>query len=234
MDGKRVCFELLARLENHGSKEVTDTSAYSIEHIMPQNERLSPEWRNMLGEDWRELQQQWLHRLGNLTLTGYNSTYSDRSFDEKKTIVGGFSDSSVRLNKVVRESAVWTPVEMEQRGKELSRRARLIWVPLVVDKSLIDAAAQDEMRALAKNRDVGKVKMTSESRALFDVLRAKIRDLDSNIIELAEQHTVSYHSPDFFLEVLPRKGWINLLLALDFNEVDDPAGIDHTLVMPVL
>ena len=34
--GKRVCFELLDRLENDGSKEPTDTSNYSIEHIMPQ------------------------------------------------------------------------------------------------------------------------------------------------------------------------------------------------------
>lgn len=108
MYGKRVCFELLTRLENHGSKEVTDTSKYSIEHIMPQNEKLSPEWRQMLGDDWRETQRQWLHRLGNLTLTGYNSTYSDRPFDEKKTIRGGFAESSVRLNKFVRECATWT------------------------------------------------------------------------------------------------------------------------------
>jgi hypothetical protein len=101
--GKRVCFDLLDRLENHGSRESTDTSKYSIEHIMPQNEKLGPEWRKMLGENWRDVQRQWLHRLGNLTLTGYNSTYSDRPFTEKKTITGGFEVSSVRLNKFVRE-----------------------------------------------------------------------------------------------------------------------------------
>ncbi len=98
--GKRVCFELLNRLENDGSKEPTDTSNYSIEHIMPQNENLSPEWVEMLGADWSDIQRQWLHRLGNLTLTGYNSKYSDRPFAEKKTISGGFEESSVRLNKV--------------------------------------------------------------------------------------------------------------------------------------
>ncbi len=38
---KRVCFDLLDRLENHGSRETTDTSQYSIEHILPQNEKLS-------------------------------------------------------------------------------------------------------------------------------------------------------------------------------------------------
>jgi len=116
--GKRVCFDLLDRLENHDNREPVDTSKFSVEHIMPQNEKLKPEWREMLGDDWREVQRQWLHRLGNLTLTGYNSTYSDRSFDEKKTIPGGFVESSVRLNRFVREQPVWTALEMERRGKE--------------------------------------------------------------------------------------------------------------------
>ena len=90
--GKRVCFELLDRLENDGSKEPTDTTNYSIEHIMPQNDKLPAEWREMLGAHWADVQRQWLHRLGNLTLTGYNSKYSDRQFAEKKTISGGFEE----------------------------------------------------------------------------------------------------------------------------------------------
>jgi hypothetical protein len=44
-------------------------------------------------------------------------------------------------------------------------------------------------------------------------------------IELAEEKSVSYHAPAFFLEVLPRKNRITLLLDLDINEVDDPSGI---------
>ena len=74
----------------------------------------------MLGDNWRDIQRRWLHRLGNLTLTGYNSTYSDRPFQEKKTIQGGFNESSVRLNRFVRESPVWTETQMETRGKELA------------------------------------------------------------------------------------------------------------------
>ncbi|MBE3050160.1 DUF262 domain-containing protein [Candidatus Bathyarchaeota archaeon] len=223
--GKRVCFDLLDRLENHGSREPTDTSKYSIEHIMPQNENLAPEWQDMLGDNWRDVQREWLHRFGNLTLTGYNSTYSDRPFDEKKTITGGFNESSVRLNKFVREQQVWTSAEMERRGKELARRALSIWPPLVVDKALIEAAKQEEMQALAKRRDVAKVQMSQKARRLFELLRERIRDMDGDIVELAEKRSVSYHGPAFFLEVLPRKNKINLLLALDFNEVHDPSGI---------
>jgi hypothetical protein len=99
---KRVCFHLLVGLENRDRKEQCDTSAYSIEHIMPQNEKLPEAWRALLGENWRQVQQNWLHRLGNLTLTGYNSTYKDRPLSEKQSIPNGFMQSSVRLNQDVR------------------------------------------------------------------------------------------------------------------------------------
>ena len=223
--GKRVCFELLDRLENHGTKEPTDTSSYSIEHIMPQNEKLVAKWRKMLGDDWHEVQRQWLHRLGNLTLTGYNSKYSDRPFDEKKSISGGFQESSVRLNKYVREQSKWTANEMETRGKALAGKALSIWKPLTVDQALIDAAEQKEVRELAKRRDVGKVPMTQTARQLFEALSARISALDASIIELAEKKSVSYHGPSFFMEVLPRKHRLNLLLAVEFNEIDDPTEI---------
>lgn len=223
--GKRVCFNLLDRLENYGSKEPTDTSKYSIEHIMPQNEKLGLKWREMLGNNWRDIQRQWVHRLGNLTLTGYNSTYSDRPFTDKKTISGGFEESSVRLNKFVREQPVWTPVEMERRGKSLAKRAISIWPCVVVDKALIDAAEQAEMRERAKRRDAGTVPMTTDARNLFNLLRVKVMEIDPDIIELGELKSVSYHGPYFFLEVLPRKNQINLILPIDFNEVEDPFGI---------
>lgn len=223
--GKRVCFDLLDRLENHGTKEPTDTSKYTIEHVMPQNDRLRVEWKEMLGSQWREVQRQWVDRLGNLTLTGYNSTYSDRPFEEKKTIPGGFKDSSVRLNRFISEQPQWTPAEMERRGKELAGRALLIWPRLIVEKSLIDAAELVDMKARASRRDVAKVLMTAAARSLFEALRAKVLAIDSEILELAEEKSVSYHGPSFFMEILPRKGRINLLLAIDFNEIEDPYGI---------
>jgi predicted transport protein len=55
------------------------------------------------------------------------------------------------------------------------------------------------------------------ARELFELLRARTRELDDTIIEIAEQKSVSYRGPSFFLEVLPRKYRIYVLLALDFN-----------------
>jgi predicted transport protein len=221
----RICFDLLDSLETRGTKEPADTSKYSIEHIMPQNEKLGPTWRKMLGKEWQSTQREWLHRLGNLTLTGYNSTYSDRPFEEKKAIKGGFSESSVRLNKFVREQDQWTPREMERRGKRLASQALEIWPMLSVNRELVEKARDSEMRETAKKQDVSSVVMSQTARSLFDALRVKVQAFDADIIELAEKKSVSYHGPTFFLEVLPRKKRIGLLLPLDFNEVDDAGGI---------
>lgn len=222
---KRVCFYLLDRLENHDSKEPSDTSKYTIEHIMPQNENLAPEWQRMLGDDWRDVQRRWLHRLGNLTLTGYNSKYSDRPFEEKKTMEKGFEESAVRLNKYVREQAVWTEEKMEERGKLLAEQALKIWPYVVVDQALVVAAESRDLRKRAERRDVTKVNMTDVARMLFELLSKAVEEFDGEIIELAEQKSVSYHTPAYFMEVIPRKAGITLLLAPDFNEIDDPTGI---------
>jgi predicted transport protein len=179
----------------------------------------------MLGENWKEVQKTWLHRLGNLTLTAYNSTVSDKPFDEKKTIKGGFSDSAVRLNRYVCEQPVWTEKEMKIRTQILAKRALELWPVLSVQKSLIKAADHLEKVELAAKQDIGKVKMSSEARALFEELRTRVKALDSDILELAEPNSVSYNGPAFFLEVLPRRYKLVLLLALDFNEVDDLSGL---------
>jgi predicted transport protein len=225
--GMRVCFYLLDALENHNQNEPSPTSTYSIEHIMPQNEKLPEKWQTMLGKEWKKIQATWLHRLGNLTLTGYNSSYSDRPFEDKKTIAGGFNESSVRLNKFVREKLQWTPTEMEQRSKLLAERALEIWPALEVDSAAIEQAKQAELRELAERRDVAKVPMSAAARDLFERLRPRVHEINPAILELAETKSVSYHAPGFFLEVLPRKHKLLLLLPLDHSEIEDPHGLSE-------
>ena len=114
---------------------------------------------------------------------------------------------------------------MKDRGELLARRAISIWPQLTVDAALVRAADIEEMRQRAKRKKVSEVLMTPKARELFVQLRTAVLEVDSDIIELAEPHSVSYHGPEFFLEVLPRNNRINLLLALDFNEAQDPRGV---------
>jgi hypothetical protein len=171
----------------------------------------------MLGVNYKEVHRVWLNRLGNLTLTGYNSKYSDRPFEEKKNIVGGFTDSSVRLNKFVRDQKLWTEAQIKKRTQILAERAVKCWSGLSVEKSLIDAANRREMHALAARRDVSKVTMSAPARTLFSELRKGVLSLDSEILELAETRSVSYHCPSFFFKGITAPLQLNTAVAVGFQ-----------------
>lgn len=219
----RTCFYLLDRLENF-SKERIDTALFTIEHVMPQNQDLRPEWRTMLGSDWQSTQETWLHRLGNLTLTGYNSTYSDRPFAEKKTIVGGFSDSPLRLNKFIREQSAWTATAIEQRGKQLAEKALGVWRPLVVDPLAVKQRELDEHKAMAANYQIENVEMDEVAKQLFDAIQPQILAIGTDVVELPNDRSVIYRVFDFFVEIIPRKQRLSLLLNLDFSDCEDASG----------
>ena len=223
----QVCRPLLERLENAGTNELTDTSGYSIEHIMPQNKNLPYAWKAMLGDDWEDVHNRYLHSLGNLTLTGYNSTYSDRSFEEKKTISGGFNESAVRLNRYVREQSNWGAQEISQREDQLVEKALQIWSQPDVDANLVKQAQIQDLRTLSADGDPLEINMSETAKSLFEALRSEVIQLgpESEVIEIAREKTVTYYGPDFFLEIIPRRHRLDLLLSLDFGEVDDPSGI---------
>lgn len=219
----RTCFYLLDRLENF-SKERIDTSNFSIEHVMPQNEDLRPEWRTMLGSDWKAVQETWLHRLGNLTLTGYNSTYSDRPFSEKKTIAGGFDESPLRLNKFIREQSAWDGTTIEQRGKLLAEKAVTVWRPLVVDLLAVKQRELEEHKAFAANYRIEDLELDDIAKKLLEALRPQIQAFGEDVVELPNNRSVIYRVFDFFVEIIPRKQRLSLLLNLDFADCEDPSG----------
>lgn len=117
----------LRKLENYGRKETVSVKHYTIEHIMPQNSELSVEWRETLGPRWEEVRETWLHTLGNLTLTGYNTEYGDRPFAEKRDMPGGFRDSPLWLNRGLRRQEVWNEAAISRRAAQLSERAKDVW-----------------------------------------------------------------------------------------------------------
>lgn len=219
----RTCFYLLDRLENF-SKERIDTSSFSIEHVLPQNEDLRPEWRTMLGSDWKAVQETWLHRLGNLTLTGYNSTYSDRPFSEKKTIAGGFDESPLRLNKFIREQSAWDGKTIEQRGKLLAEKAVTVWRPLVVDLLAVKQRELEEHKAFAANYRIEDLELDDIAKKLLEALRPQIQAFGEDVVELPNSRSVIYRVFDFFVEIIPRKQRLSLLLNLDFADCEDPSG----------
>ena len=122
---------ILERMENRDSKECHDVvkqlteKTISIEHIMPQT--LSDKWKDALGEEWERIHQQYLHTMANLTLTGYNSQYSNLAFIEKRDMEKGFNDSAFRLNNYVKSCNQWTEAEMKQRQHDLLEVFMRLW-----------------------------------------------------------------------------------------------------------
>ena len=122
---------ILERFENYGIDEDKDIyrhldeGTYSIEHIMPQH--LTPQWVSALGDDYEDIHETWLHRLANLTLTAYNSKYSNNSFSEKRDMDKGFRQSGLRMNTWIAQQEKWTLAELEERCEMLVSRALTIW-----------------------------------------------------------------------------------------------------------
>jgi predicted transport protein len=216
-------FYLLDRLEND-SKEKIDTTSFTVEHVLPQNQNLGASWRAMLGSDWKTIQETWLHRLGNLTLTGYNSEYSDRSFIDKKTMEKGFDESPLRINHFIRESTKWTVTEIEERGKRLSKQASKIWPMLVVDIDTVRQVELEEHQVEGSNFSVDSIGFDTEARALFDNIRPQILALGDDVFEQCREKSVVYRVFDHFVEILPRAKYILLLVNIDFEDTDDPSG----------
>lgn len=115
-----LCKFLLIAIENQG-KEKLETDDLSIEHIMPQNKNLSTAWQKMLGEDeWKDIQERYLHTLGNLTLTGYNSELGDLPFAEKKKKINDVSSKVVVLYEDVKTCGAWNAQAIEARADRLT------------------------------------------------------------------------------------------------------------------
>lgn len=122
---------LLERLENYNNVEKVDVEnlvnagALTIEHVMPQN--LSKQWEQYLGDKAEEIHNKYLHTIGNLTLTGYNSSMSNKSFIEKREMKNGFKESRLRLNKYLAEQEEWKEENIVNRAEELYSIAAQIW-----------------------------------------------------------------------------------------------------------
>lgn len=107
---------------------------WTIEHILPQGENLPPAWVEMLGgaENAARVQGEDAHRLGNLTITGYNSTLGNLPFEKKRDRVdknGKFVGyrNGLSLNEELRDREHWGEAEIEERTEALVREAILLF-----------------------------------------------------------------------------------------------------------
>tara|TARA_R110002072_G_scaffold288828_1_gene455117 strand:- start:12914 stop:14989 length:2076 start_codon:yes stop_codon:yes gene_type:complete len=214
---------LLSKLENHNRKELVNVDNYTIEHILPQNPNLSQDWRTMLGEGWKVVQENFLHTIGNLTLTGYNSELSDRPFSQKKTIEGGFNDSPIRLNDYLRKTDVWNEDEILKRSIELAAKASQIWTsPDLSDEQLEYYKPEEKSTAVYSIDSYDHLK--GEMMGLYEALKKRILNIDSSVHEEYKKLYIAYKSSTNFVDIVPQKTRLRLSLNIPFSNVIDPKG----------
>ncbi|GAA7757166.1 DUF262 and DUF1524 domain-containing protein [Helicobacter pylori] len=200
------------RLENFNRKERVYTHEYTTEHIMPQ--KLTEELKKDLGQDHERIHTQYLHTIGNLTLTGYNSEYSNKSFQEKS-----FKDSPLRLNQGLRNLESFGEEEIKKRANDLADLALKIWTYPKLDAETLEKYKPKKEKEVY---DLSFYKFGSHSRELFDILSKGIKALDKRIIENFNQDYISYKFSKNFVDIVPLKnGGLKLYLNMKFNELQD-------------
>jgi len=218
---------LLRKFENHNRKELVNVESYTIEHIMPQNENLSDEWKQELGENWKEIHEKYLHTIGNLTLTGYNPELSDKPFQEKRDMSGGFADSPIRLNQSLAKLKHWNEQEILNHARILVVLAAKIWnCPELTEEVLhkYKIIEREKPEKTYTIEDHPHLVEGEPMKPLFEELRKRILNLDSSVKEDILKFYVAYKTMTNFVDIVPQKSRLRLSLNMRFDEVNDPQG----------
>ncbi|HKO62105.1 MAG TPA: DUF262 and DUF1524 domain-containing protein [Pyrinomonadaceae bacterium] len=213
---------LLRKLENNGRKEKIEVESYTIEHIMPQKPLLSAEWQRDLGPVWREIQLKYLHTMGNLTLTGYNAELGDRSFREKQSMKGGFADSPLQLNRGLADLERWDETAIHQRALSLAQHAVEIWAYPALPPAVLERYARV---TTGKTYSIEAHAIKSPMLELFEELRKRILNLDSSVREEVLKRYIAYKADTNFVDIVPQKSQLTLIVNLEFHEINDSLGI---------
>ena len=219
----RVRNYILSRLENFENKAPIIIENYTIEHIMPQNKNLSSAWQADLGTGWQEVQKKYLHTIGNLTLTAYNSEMSDRSFMEKMNMPGGFKESALRLNRYVVSLNEWNEQHIQERAKELAKKAESIWpYPSLTTAELAPYQVEEktEQKYSLETYDVN-----AFTRILFESLDKRIMNLSPAVKKEYKKLYVAYKLDTNFVDIVLQKQRLRIFINMKFNEIKDPNGI---------
>ncbi|WP_367696508.1 GmrSD restriction endonuclease domain-containing protein [Helicobacter pylori] len=204
------------RLENFDTKEPVNTKECTTEHIMPQT--LTKEWERDLGENFQAIHDKYLHTIGNLTLTGYNKEYNNKSFQEKRDMEKGFKQSPLRLNQSLKDLESFGEKEIEKRANDLADWALKIWTYPKLDAETLEKYKPKKGK---KVYDLSSYKFGSHSRELFDILSKEIKALDERISEKFNQDYISYVFDKNFVDIVAQTKDLKLYLNMPFNELQD-------------
>ena len=215
---------LLDRLENYDNKSPVVIENLTIEHIMPQNNNLCDEWKNDLGPEWERVHDTYLHTIGNLTLTGYNSEMSDNPFMVKMNMDGGFRQTAVRLNKYVVLQNTWNEDKIKERANFLLQKALEIWeYPKMTNEELapyIKATEDNKPEYSIESYSVNEF-----TRVLYEKLDTRIMNLSSEVKKEYKKMYIAYKLETNFVDIVFQEKRLRISINMKFADVHDMKGM---------
>lgn len=224
----------LERMENwHRSKEPISADDYQIEHVMPQTIDDEHGWKESLGENWEDIHDRLCNNLGNLTLTGYNQEYSNRSFSDKLNLHDvGLKCSPLYLNKSIASHREWGEVEIRQRADELAKEACKIWkypdLPAdVVDRYRPSRGESDEVSTWTLQENHPTFAEGGLNQKLFEEVCESVLSANPSWKSYLAKYYVGFRSDKGKLHAVlegrnSKGGWIAVGLARSVDDLVDP------------
>lgn len=227
----------LEKLENseHLNKITIDGKDISIEHILPETDELKKHWQEVLGENWKEIQKNNMHRIGNLTITKgvYNSQMSDLPFKDKLNVVGGIKDSHYRISDSVLfctdennqkiERTIWNLDSINERSELLAEQAVNIWkYPALSEEQLKPYKNINKQEKVIYENMNHFPEMSEDIKNVFEQFDKAILDLDQNITKMIAKHYIAYkYDYSNFAEIIIYKNSINIILDIPYEDLED-------------
>lgn len=216
---------LLESLENYNRRELVSAENYTIEHIIPQNPRLSIQWQEELGENWKQIRDKYLHTLGNLSLTAYNSELSDKAFADKKTITGGFNKSPLFLNESVSEANQWNEDAILRRADKLAERAIKVWASPNLSEEVLNAYREESTREVVEYTIDDYEYLQNDMLELYNLFSERVLSIDPIIRIEFKKLYIAFKAQTNFVDVVPQKTKLRLSLNIDFDKIRDPKNL---------
>ena len=205
----------LRRIENFRRKERALIDDYTIEHIMPQSdgnpEKVPEVWREELGSEWERVWEMYLHTPGNLTLTGYNSEYSNRSFSDKCEMEGGFKQSPLKLNEGIGGLEKWNEEAIIARASHLASVAAGVWPTVKLEKEILEAYRPKKEETTQYSIDDHPHLAKGKMNEVFEAFRKEVKALDFCVSEEFLKCYVAYKAETNFVDVVPQAKMLEII-----------------------
>lgn len=175
--------QLLIRIGEFDNKTKLEFDNFTVEHIMPQN---LEKWIEDGFDDDNQEVEKFMHTIGNLTITPYNSEYSNSTFNIKKQKMSEYESFSLN-NKIFQESE-WNTDSIKKRTNDLYEIILKIYDIENIKKSTENKIKENHLNQIFIDNS-----LSEKEIEIFNKLKSSFNKIDQININDINQIIYSYY-----------------------------------------